>query len=34
VPQQQLDFAEAIQVAPTMASIMGIATPWQAKAMI
>jgi len=34
VPQQQLDFAEAIQVAPTMASIMGIATPWHAKSMI
>ena len=34
VPQQQIDFAEAIQVAPTMASIMGIETPWGAQALI
>jgi len=31
VPQQQLDFAQAIQVAPTMAAIMDVATPWSVQ---
>ena len=31
VPQQQIEFAQAIQVAPTMASIMGVNTPWSVQ---
>ncbi|NRA19554.1 MAG: alkaline phosphatase family protein [Oceanospirillaceae bacterium] len=34
VPQQQIEFAQAIQVAPTMAAIMGVATPWSAQSLI
>lgn len=34
VPQQQVDFAQAVQMAPTMAEIMGIQTPWQAQPVL
>ncbi|MGB1238067.1 MAG: alkaline phosphatase family protein [Pseudomonadales bacterium] len=34
VPQQTIPFAEAIQVAPTMAAILGVETPWQATSVI
>lgn len=33
VPTQQIEFAEAIQVAPTIASILGVQTPWRAQPM-
>jgi len=31
VPQQRIDSGLAIQVAPTMAAILGVETPWQAE---
>ncbi len=34
VPKQQVDFAQAVQVAPTIAAIMGVDTPWQASSII
>lgn len=34
VPNQQVEFAEAIQVAPTIAEIMGVDTPWQASPVL
>lgn len=34
VPQQQVEFAQAVQVAPTIADIMGVETPWQASSII
>ncbi|EPJ48349.1 MAG: hypothetical protein OFPII_06370 [Osedax symbiont Rs1] len=34
VPSQSIDFAEAIQIAPTIAEILGVATPWQATPLL
>lgn len=34
VPQQAVDFAEAIQIAPTIAAILGVETPWTANSII
>jgi len=33
VPVSQVDFAQAVQVAPTMAGILGVKTPWEAPAI-
>ncbi|MEH6444815.1 MAG: alkaline phosphatase family protein [Oceanospirillaceae bacterium] len=33
VPQQEIAFAQAVQVAPTIAKIMDVTTPWTAKAI-
>ena len=31
VPQQRIESGLAIQIAPTMAAILGVETPWQAE---